>query len=777
MSDVPTFANLLTQWSGGNADERQNVYALLRSRPAEAAAVEASIRDELNSSYPPRCVIAAEAMIEVYRDEDAAAVALRGVLRQGDSATAADAIPVMEKLSPERTGPLLTEFAMHAPSVFRAQPANFHRWASAITLRAGEAAPGLWLALLGHGGAEVELPLLMGLADAAPRVPYDLSAIEPAVQLRLRNDGVGYAAGAALWRLTWQVNLDWLESIDVSRCRSETDCSLLVVLIEVLAEHLGREPSVIGLVRDLLVWLSYNDQERFRPLVKRLAKLGGRGWAVLLPLAGELSVDSATRITVFNEAAFRPAVLVLIHHHAHAVVLDRDRDRNTTSLELLQAAVGVLRAIGAPAGSALGDIFNLIVKEPEITWVLTPAVPALMDGYPNPIAAIARTLDRLRASRSFRPDAFAALADVYSAVNLDGAPLLVEDTSFDPRTPDLLLQQPTWKDASPEVRRRHAIALADRLASPQAEVRSRAASLLRHYSDQLPAVWPALVALLAGNDEKAVLLVLPYFRSLAPVAETVTPELLLLFHEPNPTYAARAVVALWRLGQMSAVADKLRSAVLNETEPKGWAILRGVVDRVFQAHGLLNDLSRIFAASPPDVVAKVHALLNPPESPEEMAITAHVSISYGSVTVNWNGVYQCVSNDAEGGFLFLALMCAFGSDGFSAQKIWMIKHQRTTACTGLAEAKGIVERAIERLTATATAGDKRECVRDYFRASLELPKALTDLLDHRLSWYRWAGLELLDAWGSPELVPVWIEDRIWDRSALVRTRALRMHPG
>ena len=113
-------------------------------------------------------------------------------------------------------------------------------------------------------------------------------------------------------------------------------------------------------------------------------------------------------------------------------------------------------------------------------------------------------------------------------------------------------------------------------------------------------------------------------------------------------------------------------------------------------------------------------------------------------------MFQCVGSDIEGGFLFLALMCAHGSDGFASQKIWMIKHQRTTAQTGLGEAKTIVERAIERLTANASAGEKRACVRDYFTDSpTGPPKLLTDLLEHRLSWYRWAGLELLDAWETP----------------------------
>jgi hypothetical protein len=198
---------------------------------------------------------------------------------------------------------------------------------------------------------------------------------------------------------------------------------------------------------------------------------------------------------------------------------------------------------------------------------------------------------------------------------------------------------------------------------------------------------------------------------------------------------------------------------------------------VLQAHGLLRDLSAVFAAAPQDIAARVYALVNPPEEPEEIAISAHVRPE-GSPPVNWDGVYQCVGNDPEGGLLFLALMCAHGSVGFLSQKIWLIKHQRNLAGSGLAEAKGAVERAIAQLTPTATGGDRHACVRDFFGYSPGgPPKALTDLLEHRLSWYRWAGLELLDAWGEPAAVPGLLEDRIWDRSALVRARALRMYQG
>lgn len=39
-----------------------------------------------------------------------------------------------------------------------------------------------------------------------------------------------------------------------------------------------------------------------------------------------------------------------------------------------------------------------------------------------------------------------------------------------------------------------------------------AAEVLGHYPDQMRVVWPALVALLVGNDERAVLLAVPSFR-------------------------------------------------------------------------------------------------------------------------------------------------------------------------------------------------------------------------------------------------------------------------
>ena len=614
MSDTPTFASLFTQWAGGGSAARAGVYAHLRAHPAEASALEAAIRDEVRTGYPWKRVLAAEALVEVYRDEPAAAAALGGVLRMGDESAASDAAPVLQKLSPEAAGPLLADFAAHAPAAFRAQSAAFHRFAAAAAIRSGAAGAELWRTLLGRAGERMESAYFMGLADGATRAAHDLSAAEPVAKDRLLRAEPGYAAGAALWRLTWRVRRDWLASVNPHGPRLDGDPGLHVLLVEVLTEHLGRRPDLATLVRDLLVRLGNAAPDRFARVLKRLANLGGRGWAVLLPVLGDLGAPAHTRAAVFREAAPRPAVLPLAQHHAHGVVLARVHDRGAATPDLLRGAAAVLVAIGAPAGTALPDVLELMVKHPDAAAHVAAAVPALADGWPVTAPTLARALDRMCRSPGFAADAFAALAAVFAARHPDAAPALADDASFDPRTPDLLLQHPGWKDAPADARRRHAAALADRLAAPRAEVRACAAELLRHYPDQLPAVWPALVAVLACNDEKAALRVLPLFAHLAPVADAVVPELDALFHEPNPVYAARAVAALWHLGRFAAVADELRAEVIDQRSDRMWAVLRAAAVCSARAPGLARDLAALFADAPA-VAAKVESLLNAAEEP------------------------------------------------------------------------------------------------------------------------------------------------------------------
>ena len=466
MSDTPTFASLLTQWTGGGPAARAGVYAHLRAHPAEAAAVEGFIRDDLTNGYPLRRVIAAEAMAAVYQDEDAAAAALGGVLRTGDPSAAAQAVPVMRTLAPARAGRLLGELALHAPAVFRDLSATDHRWAGAAAAAAG---PDVWLSVFARAGAEAESAFLTGLAAALPRADRDLSAVEPAVRVRLFHTGPGYAAGAALWRLTWRVHRDWLASIDPNGPQLQ-DGPLLALLVEVLTEHLGRRPDLAPLVRALLVRLG-TDPERFKPALERLANLGGRGWAVLLPILGDAVVGGLVRAAVFRRVVKCAAVWPLAHYHAHNVIRARIHDRAAVPDELLDAAGMVLYSLGRAASSATPDVLDLIVLQPDTAVALAKVVAFTVSGLPDPVAAVARTLDRLGRSVPFAPAAFAVLAKVYAWLDLDGAVGLVDDTTF-----DAAHARPAAATGAVEGRpaggpAEHALALADRLGSPRAAVR------------------------------------------------------------------------------------------------------------------------------------------------------------------------------------------------------------------------------------------------------------------------------------------------------------------
>ncbi|MFO0822994.1 MAG: hypothetical protein U0792_07725 [Gemmataceae bacterium] len=388
------------------------------------------------------------------------------------------------------------------------------------------------------------------------------------------------------------------------------------------------------------------------------------------------------------------------------------------------------------------------------------AAPNLAAGYRSP-AAIVRTLNRIRSGTYFGADqlsAFQALAASLAQLDLELGPRLVENTVIYQRTVELLLQQPAWKEAAAETRARHCRVLADALGSPRSEVRVRAAELLRVYRDQLTTVWPSLMAALAGTDELVANAVLSQFRFLDSIANTVMPELLLLFREPNPAYAGRAVIALWRLSGLASVGAELRRSIEDSPDGWGWAVLRAVVDRVSQANGILGELGELFAASPAGIVEKVAALVNPPESAEDQELTRHIPQAgdpTATTSVAWDAVKLVLNNEgASGQLFFLALMCEHGPAGWNNHKIWMIKGYREITRASLGESKQAVERIAELLECgDRSMADRRRAVRDYFAGRVELPPEVVTMFEHRLCWLRWAGLELADAWGlTPEQV-------------------------
>jgi hypothetical protein len=757
MSDTPTYANLITRLFAGDSADRAAVLRHLVAHPADAHAVEAAIRDNLRSPGGLSRLIAADAVVRVYRDKEAVTSILGRVFRGEE--------------------PLGT-----------VESADFLRaYAALVVSRSGGGE--MWRELLTAAPPLAIPALMMGLADAAPASSENLDLLVAMLRDWLHVPGTHPAAGAALWRVTWRINREWLASLDPGSEAMKYP-GVRALVLEVLLEHLGRRPDLAGLVRVMLASLAAAEPAASEEVLARLVKLGSRGWGVLIPMLNpprpgeQFAAPEALRKAILHAAVMRPAVLPLVHHHAHGVIAQAAAEG--TANDLIPAAAEVLKKLGPAAGMAIPDLLNLAIRVPSVGLVVGSVVSRVAGGFPNTGAAVVRALNRIRTAAYFGAshlDAFHSLAQALAEIDLDTGPQLAGNTAIDPRVPDLLLQQPSWKNAPSEVRRKHAATLANALASSRPEERIRAAELLRHYREELPAVWPALVAVLAGTDEKTAIAVLPHFRHLESVAEVVSQELIALFREKNPAYAARAVIALWRIGRMPEVGPDLRLAVERDPESEwGWAVLRGVIDRVSLAHSLLKDLNELFAASPVSVVEKLKALLNAPESAEEKRITdcvPRVGDPTAPTIVNWDSLHQAIgTGSVTDALLAVALMCEYGSEGFNL-KIWMIKHHRELNYAGLALSKAAVERTLEALPRpSAPAADRRAAVRDFFTSKSVLPSEITEMLKHLVSWYRWAGLELADAWGlTAEQARELTEDRIWDTSPRVRERALRMLRG
>ncbi|MCE9567013.1 MAG: hypothetical protein K8U57_33845 [Planctomycetes bacterium] len=775
MSDTPTYASLLTRLFSGNSEERASALAVLESvSDADRTAVEPEIRSRLRDSFPWMRLIAAEAVFRIYRDVNAAVDAVAGVIRDGKPSTVADAAVLIQQFGSPAV-PLLVLIVRHAPDVFATQTSDYHRWAAETAVRSGPDGLNAWLEMFGI--TPTTTSLLIGLANAAPAVAYDLAPVEAALRSKLAGRVPGVAFGAALWRVSWRVNRDWLTIITTEE-RDLTFPGMRELLLEVLTEHLGRRPDIALLVRKTLLSLGEGTEADYYlalKAVERLAALGALGWGVLIPMLNE-PLHETLRSAVLALALGKPTVLPLLQHHAHAAILTAEPNSG-----LMSIAVMVLEKLGPVAGMAIPDLLNLAIRFPEMASTVCDAIPKLAAGFPNTPSAIIRALHRLLTAAYFGTNqltAFHSLAGVLGELDPDSGPRLVDNTSTDSLA-DLLLQHAAWKDAPAETRTRHIRVLADALASPRAEVRIRAAELLRHCRKEMPAVWPDLVAVLTGADEKAAVAVLPHFRHLESVADAVTADLVTLFREPNPNYAARAVVALWRLERMTTVGLAVE-AVPNDGW--GWALLRAVVKSVSQTHGPQHELNELFAAPLADVAETITALVNPPESPQDNQITQLVPQPGGpatQTTVDWDGVHASVTGEGNAAALFIvALMCECGTAGFARQKIWLIKHHRELTRLGLAESKHAVEWTIAELDPPASQNHRRLAVRNFFVGRTELPPEIVSLLDHRLGWFRWAGLELADAWGlSSEQVKELTEDRIWDTSPRVRARALRLSRG
>ena len=618
--------------------------------------------------------------------------------------------------------------------------------------------------------------LILVLAEAAPVLDYDLQPAVERLRAGLKSQHTAHAAGAALWRITWRVNRDWLTELTPDDPAVQADPELPRVLTDVLIEHLGRRPDLAPRVARFLVLLHQTAAEDVGPRIARLARLGPPGWGPLLALLRDApDAPPAVKQAVFHVSVSHPGLLGLVHPHAHRVVSARADHYNNVPAELIAPACVALAALGPAAATALPELLRLTLKEPVFGAACGRAAAAVAPGFPLAASTLIRAIGELRWKTASTMDlrlAFSALAEALAALNPDAAPALVDDTSVELETVDALLGDPAWRSMASEHRQRHVRILADRLGSSRQPVRERAAALLRHYAVELPAVWPALVAALTGPDDVSVAAVLPYFRVLTPVAAAVEADLGELLRDRNPGYVARAVFALWRLGRFAELAAAIRAAVLSEPgQTQAADALRRMVHFVAPVRGMQADANA--------VTDRLLAVFNPPETGEDQRLAAMLlETAPGQTSVDWKGIDNLIGSDPAGPLLYVALMAEYGTEGTGSKKIWLIKAQRGFTGCGLAEAKGNVEKAQELFGAPFSLEAQREGIRVFFHKAPVPPSYVRDLLDNPASWFRWAGLVLIDGWQPrPAELDFAVEERAFDPSRRVRARALRMTHG
>lgn len=741
--------------------------------PVEAAflAVGPLVRARLTDPAAVVRLAAADYLWRVSGDPEPAVEVLCDLCECSDVAAVRVGLPLFALLGAHAADPLAA-LARNLWDVFAEQPDDFIMWAASTVLTSGEDAPHRMRRMLACCPPAAASLVLMELAALAPRLGEDLDEVVDVVRPHLDNLPSAHAAGAALWRLTWRVNRKWLDTIrdPIARRAAADKPDLLALLTRVTVEHLGRRPDLAPLARAYLVRLAEKWESAAVAEVGRLAALGGRGWGVLLlvlqdsPPDDRVSVPSALRAAVFRTALPVPAVRALVHHHAHRVVFERAGDQpDRRGDDQLTAAADVLAAIGPPAGSALPDILRVIGRDPHLGPVLVAAAKAVLPGHPLPLSATIRALAAVPPP-GVRA-AFAHLSAVLFHLDPDAGPDLASRTDVPDSVVTQVLDSGHWRDLPPDVRKRHAAALADLLASPRKAVRRRAAVALRHYLPELPDVWPAVVAALVTPDDQQATVLLGYARLLAPVADAVAQELVALLDEPIADYAARAAVALWRLGRWGAAAPRVRADE---------SVARGVLARARTAHGLIEDLAQLYDGEPLAAEARTH--LERPLSLFDSLLTDLCRTEPVS-EAKWKAIRDAVDGYTKPRppLLALAVMSGFGTGEFQNSKIWMIKHHREMTRIGLAESKRAVESAMNLLAVCPTPQDRARAVREFFPAAVELPHEIVDLLTNPEMSLRWAGLELADAWGlRPHEVAYWVEERRRDAGPLVRDRAARI---
>ena len=265
MSVTPRQAAFLAELFAPDPQVRTAAVLAHVGDPVAAASVGVGphVRARLADPDPAVRLAAVDYLWRVSGDPQPAVAELCDRCKNEDAAAVEGALSLFSLLGRHAAEPLVA-LALNLPAVFAEQPDDFVMWAASTVLTSGPGGPEALVTILAESGPSAASLLLMECATLAPRLDYPAEVVVEEARHHVAPPQSVHAAGAALWRLTWRVNRQWLDAIAHQHAPVEGKPDLLALLTRVTVEHLGRRPDLAPLARAFLVRLAGDDLQDVR---------------------------------------------------------------------------------------------------------------------------------------------------------------------------------------------------------------------------------------------------------------------------------------------------------------------------------------------------------------------------------------------------------------------------------------------------------------------------------------------------------------------------------
>ncbi len=571
-------------------------------------------------------------------------------------------------------------------------------------------------------------------------------------------------AGCVLWKLTGRIDRRWLKRL----ARGESDLagwSEVGLILDTLGQLLPLTP----LAGDALVQLARPASECLADLaIAPVASLGAhglRGWSTLARMGAVC--DSGTRRSILEYAASTPrtaqALLPLARHSLDtlrkAVGTDPPYLEPGASDEL-EAACRAVRAAG-PAGKALAPELVAILKTcplhddaPDgVIAACLDALEGIGANDPSTLAGLRARLVEYTAEYGTSSAAFRLVGLAW--LRLDPRAVLRELVRPQPdgRLLELIAATYPRLDQSPEDRAANARLYAQLLLHPNFDIAGWAAALLAHHADAAHRLTPWLVAACCRHEllvERVSKILQSY-----DTRHRLVVSLIARMGGTDQAVALAAAAALWGLSEYRPVFEMLRR---EHTRPGGglltafldWHLkqkrslaavcntlgtsLRDWIDQDPERQRFLARLGGLWLELQLDALLKA---IRSPDGDRVAALARAYELLPGA-----DDLLACLARLVLGALVEPDLMRTFGT--LHPVKYFVKRHG-----VDIPAGKERRDAAYEVLAEPAGPERSRAFTATVFHDVAAVHPDVQALLTHEISWFRWAGLTLLEGYPLP----------------------------